>query len=155
VSGETSLLYQIVGRWHEPWPTQPDRPPVFDVRVEYDRKELSTKDVLKATARVKHNGEQVARLAMLELGLPPGFSVDSGELAALVEAKKIDRYSVTGRQIILYLGDFKPGQEQSFSYTLTPKYPIKAKTPVSVAYEYYTPSNRGSANPVEITVTDK
>jgi hypothetical protein len=48
-----------------------------------------------------------------------------------------------------------PGQEQSFTYTLKPKYPIKAKTPVSVAYEYYTPTNRGAAIPVEINVTDK
>ena len=39
-----------------------------------------------------------------------------------------------------------------FEYSLRPKYPIKAKTPATVAYEYYTPANRGTAKPVEITV---
>jgi hypothetical protein len=38
---------------------------------------------------------------------------------------------------------------------LRPKYPVKAKTPPSVAYEYYTPANRGSAQPVELTVVEK
>ena len=57
--------------------------------------------------------------------------------------------------MILYLGDVKPGESQSFEYTLKPKYPIKAKTPATVAYEYYTPTNRGTAKPVEITVEEK
>ena len=42
-----------------------------------------------------------------------------------------------------------------FEYTLKPKYPIKAKTPASVAYEYYTPANRGEAKPVELVVEEK
>ena len=32
---------------------------------------------------------------------------------------------------------------------------VKAKTPASTAYEYYTPANRGSAQPVELTVEEK
>jgi hypothetical protein len=38
---------------------------------------------------------------------------------------------------------------------LKPKYPIKAKTPSSVAYEYYTPANRAIAKPVELVVEDR
>ena len=53
------------------------------------------------------------------------------------------------------MGDIKPGDLQTFEYSLKPKYPIKAKTPVTVAYEYYTPTNRGAAQPVEITVVEK
>jgi hypothetical protein len=44
---------------------------------------------------------------------------------------------------------------QAFEYSLKPKYPIKAKTPVTMAYEYYTPANRATAQPVEITVQEK
>ncbi len=36
-----------------------------------------------------------------------------------------------------------------------PKYPIKAKTPASVVYEYYTPGNRAEAKPVELVVEEK
>jgi hypothetical protein len=32
---------------------------------------------------------------------------------------------------------------------------VRAQTPPTVAWEYYTPDNRGVARPVELTVTDK
>jgi hypothetical protein len=43
----------------------------------------------------------------------------------------------------------------SFDYSLKPKYPIKAKTPATVAYEYYTPANRATAAPAELTVAER
>jgi hypothetical protein len=49
----------------------------------------------------------------------------------------------------------KPGSAQAFEYTLKPKYPIKAKTPAAVAYEYYTPANRAASRPVQLVVEDK
>ena len=75
--------------------------------------------------------------------------------AELVGAKKVEKFTVTARQVTLYLGDVKPGDTRTFEYTLKPKYPIRAKTPASVAYEYYTPANRASAKPVELTVVEK
>ena len=38
---------------------------------------------------------------------------------------------------------------------LKPKYPVKVKTPTTVAYEYYTPANRVESRPTELTVTEK
>jgi hypothetical protein len=69
-----------------------------------------------------------------------------------VAQKKVEKFSVTSRQVTLYLGDVKPGDVKEFDYGLRPKYPIKAKTPATVAYEYYTPDNRATAKPVELTV---
>ena len=94
-------------------------------------------------------------MVMLDLGIPPGFTVDAGDFAEMVAAKKVNKFSVTARQVILYLGDVKPGDVLSFEYSLKPKYPIKAKTPASVAYEYYTPANRAEAKPVELVVEEK
>ena len=62
--------------------------------------------------------------------------------------------SVTQRQVILYLGDVKPGDVLNFEYTLKPKYPLRARTPSSTAYEYYTPSNRAESRPVELVVEE-
>ena len=70
-------------------------------------------------------------------------------------AKKIEKFTVTARQATLYLGDVKKGDVKSFEYTLKPKYPIKAQTPATVAYEYYTPANRATAKPVELVVSEK
>jgi alpha-2-macroglobulin-like protein len=111
--------------------------------------------MLKAKATLKYNGDVPTYMVIVDLGIPPGFTVDAGDFAELVSAKKIEKFTVTARQVTLYLGDVKKGDVKSFEYTLKPKYPIKAQTPATVAYEYYTPANRATAKPVELVVSEK
>ena len=48
VQGETSLMYQIVGRHFEAYPEKPAaQKPVLAVNVEYDRTQLTTADLLR------------------------------------------------------------------------------------------------------------
>lgn len=155
VKGETSLLYQIVARHYEPWTLHPPEKSQFEVAVDYDRTKLTTADLLRAKATLKYIGKEPTSMVMLDLGIPPGFTVDGGEFAEMVAQKKINKFSLTQRQIILYLGDVTPGQVQTFEYALKPKYPIRARTPASVAYEYYTPANRFEAKPTELLVEEK
>jgi uncharacterized protein YfaS (alpha-2-macroglobulin family) len=155
VKGESNLMYQIVCRHYEAWQKETPKQPVFEVAVEYDRTKLSTADLLRAKATLKYHGKEPTAMVMVDLGIPPGFTVDAGDFAEMVGAKKIQKFEVTGRQVSLYLGDVTPGSVQTFEYSLKPKYPIRAKTPATVAYEYYTPSNRATAAPVELTVEKK
>lgn len=157
VNGETALMYQIVGRHFEPWKKeiQPTVKPVLDINVSYDRTKLSTKDILKAKATLKYQGDVPTFMVMVDLGIPPGFNVEPGDFAEMVGKKQVQRFTVTSRTVTLYLGDVKPGDVLNFEYTLKPKYPLRAQTPSTVAYEYYTPANRVEARPVEITVEDK
>jgi hypothetical protein len=159
VNGQTNLMYQVVARHFEPWKKEAPPKPVLDVAVDYDRTELSTSDLLKAKATLKYNGEAPTYMVIVDLPVPPGFSVDAGDFAEMVGTKKaeskIQKFSVTARTVTLYIGDVKPGDVKTFEYSLKPKYPIKAKTPAAVAYEYYTPANRATAVPVELTVNDK
>jgi hypothetical protein len=154
VQGETNLMYQVVGRHFEPYRPEPPKKPLMEVAVDYDRTKLSTADLLRAKATLKYNGEVPTYMVIVDLGIPPGFTVDPGDFAEMVGAKKVKKFSVTSRQVTLYLGDVKPGDVQSFEYTLKPKYPVKAKTPSTVAYEYYTPANRAATKPVELVVED-
>jgi hypothetical protein len=156
VEGETNLMYQIVGRYYEPWKKLPvPTAPALAVNVEYDRTKLSTNDMLKAKATLRYNGKVPTYMVIVDLGIPPGFTVDGGDFAEMVKAKKIEKFSVTSRQVTLYIGDVKKGDVKTFEYSLKPKYPIKAKTPATVAYEYYTPANRATAKPVELVVSEK
>jgi hypothetical protein len=156
VSGETNLMYQIVGRYFEPWPKLlVEKKPVLDVSVEYDRTSLSTADLLRAKATLKYQGDIPTYMVIVDLGLPPGFTTDPGDFAEMVGRKQIQKFTVTARQVTLYIGDVKPGDVKTFEYSLKPKYPIKAKTPATVAYEYYTPASRATAKPVELTVVEK
>src|SRR6516162_4915072 len=156
VEGETNLMYQIVGRYYEPWKKLPvPTASALAVNVEYDRTKLSTNDMLKAKATLRYNGKVPTYMVIVDLGIPPGFTVDGGDFAEMVKAKKIEKFTVTSRQVTLYLGDVKPGEVKEFEYTLRPKYPVKAKAPAAVAYEYYTPANRATAKPVELVVSEK
>jgi hypothetical protein len=94
-------------------------------------------------------------MVIVDLGIAPGFTPDPGDFAEMVKAKKITKFSLTARQVTLYIGDLKPGNVKTFDYVLRPKYPVTAKTPATVAYEYYTPKHRATAKPVELRVIDK
>ena len=102
-------MYQVVGRHFEPFRAGPPAKPVLEVVMGYDRTSLSTKDVLRAKATVKYNGKVPTYLVIVDLPVPPGLTVDAGELAELVGAKRIQKFSVTARQVTLYLGDVRPG----------------------------------------------
>jgi uncharacterized protein YfaS (alpha-2-macroglobulin family) len=156
VQGETNMMYQLVGRYFEPW-QKPlvDKKPILDVSVAYDRTSLSTADLLRAKATLKYLGDVPTYMVIMDLGIPPGFAADPGDFAEMAGKKQIQKFTMTARQVTLYIGDVKPGDSLTFEYGLKPKYPIKAKTPATVAYEYYTPANRATAAPAELTVVEK
>jgi hypothetical protein len=93
-------------------------------------------------------------MVLLDLGVPPGFVVDPTAFERMVEKGRLERFKITARQVILYFGRFRPDQTVKFSYELIAKYPIRAKTPRSIIYEYYTPDNCAVAAPVELEVTE-
>ncbi len=123
--------------------------------VAYDRTKLSTNDLLTRKATLKYHGKLPTYMVMLDLGIAPGFTVDAGDFAEMVGKNRVKKFSVTPRQVILYLGDVRPGDELNFEYTLRARFPLRAQTPAAVAYEYYTPANRSEAAPVELTVQDR
>ena len=90
----------------------------------------------------------------MDLGLPPGFTPVVDQLTRAVAERQIEKFSVTGRQIIVYLREVTAGQPVQLQYQLRAKYSLKAQTGKSVAYEYYNPAARGESKPVQLTVAE-
>lgn len=151
-SGKGSALYQMVSRYSLPW-TKRHRPerPVLEIQIDYDKTELKTGDIVTAQATVKNLTNARADMVVLDLGVPPGFEVQAGDLAEVV-GKKIKKFSLAARQIIVYLDKLDPGETLELEYRLKAKFPVKAKTPRSTAYEYYNPGDKATADPVEMVV---
>jgi uncharacterized protein YfaS (alpha-2-macroglobulin family) len=134
----------------------------MDIAVDYDRTELAVNDVIHVSVRVELK-EGAARQAIVDLGIPPGFEVLSDDLADLVarhqdlppdyEGTKLSRFDLTGRQIIVYLEGLKAGQPLEFGYRIRARYPIRAQTPPSAAYDYYNPGVSAVSAPAAIEVT--
>ena len=64
----------------------------------------------------------------------------------------IERYELTGRQILIYVGNLSHEHSLSFSYRLRAKFPLKAQTPASSVYDYYNPDVSGQALPQTLVV---
>ncbi len=151
-SGEGSMLYQIIGKYYVPWERQLPQNEPLTITVNYDKTQLTKDDIATATATVTNNRSAVANMVIIDLGIPPGFDVLTPDLDDLVANKTIQKYSMTGRQIIVYLDKIEKNQRFDLTYRLKAKFPIRAKTPSSQAYEYYNPEIKSTAKPVELIV---
>lgn len=150
--GRLHPLYQLVTRAYVPHRPAPPVPPTVAIRVAYDRTELRQNDVMTARVTVRSNARQPLSMLIVDLGLAPGFAPEPESLEALVARRVADRYEVTPRQLILYLRDLPPGGEVQFPVRLRARFPVRAKAPPALVYEYYNPENRQSTGAVGVRV---
>lgn len=152
---DMGLMYQVVGIHYVPWDrVRKDKgAQVLSLDLAYDRKRLAADDVLTATVTAEYLGRGATDMVILDLGIPPGFSLQTQELDKLKRDKVIEKYTATGRQITVYVRRMESGKPLKFSYRLKAKFPVKAQAPKSAAYEYYNPDNRAETRPVQIEVT--
>jgi uncharacterized protein YfaS (alpha-2-macroglobulin family) len=170
IEGEGNLMYQVTGGYYLPWEKlilYPDLAPTQDlvtIGVKYDRSELVVNDTVNVNVTISLNQEGgKVEAALIDLGLPPGFTVLTEDLQALVTRfndvpadyafPKIERFELTGRQILLYITNLTSGNPLQFSYRLRARFPLTALTPASNVYDYYNPDVSGLTPPQMIVVT--
>jgi alpha-2-macroglobulin-like protein len=158
MDGKGSLAYQVVGRTFVPWQAEAAGE-ALSIDVHYDRTHFVEDDVATATATVGNNLKESANMVMVDLGIPPGFELQTEDLQAYQEKStgarngKLEKFSLTATQAILYFNALGPGQTVTLSYRLRAKYPIRARTFESKVYEYYEPEIKATVQPVELEVT--
>lgn len=155
VEGDRALQYQVVTQYYLPWEVISPTPVAEkDVRIDvaYDRTALQVNDVVNVTAEVELLAPGVAGTLLVDLGIPPGFRPLTEDLDALVAQGLIARYELTGRQILVYMTNVPSGQIYRLPYRLQARFPIRAQTPSSQAYDYYTPEKQDTATPQRIVV---
>jgi CD109 antigen len=95
---------------------------------------------------------------MVDLGIPPGFDLLSEDLQAMQEKTagqkggRLEKFSLTATQAILYFDAIAPGGTVTVKYRLRAKYPMRARTFQSRVYEYYQPESGSVTRPVELEV---
>jgi uncharacterized protein YfaS (alpha-2-macroglobulin family) len=157
LTGKGGLAYQVVGQYFLPWDKKPDNDPL-SIEVAYDRTHLAMNDIATATASIKNNLPKAANMVMVDLGIPPGFDLLSEDLQAYLEKSagqksgRLEKFSLTATQAILYFDSFLPGDTVTVKFRLHAKYPIRARTFLSRVYEYYDPEVSSVARPVQLEV---
>jgi hypothetical protein len=156
-AGGGNLMYQVSTRYYLPWervPAAPADEDLITIDVRYDRTELAVNDEVMVNVGVRLNQPGVVKMALIDLGVPPGFTVLTEDLDKLVESGFIARYELTGRQVIVYLEDFSSEAPLSFNYRLRARFPMRAQTPPSAAYDYYNPDRLAMLAPLVVTVSE-
>ncbi len=155
--GKGGLAYQVVGSYFLPWDEKPANE-ALSIDVAYDRTHLSQDDIATATATIKNNLPKSANMVMVDLGIPPGFDLLSEDLQTFLEktagekSDRLEKFSLTATQAILYFNSIAPGDTVTLHFRLRAKYPIRARTFRSRVYEYYDPEVSSVARPVELEV---
>jgi hypothetical protein len=156
-SADAGLFFQVAGGFHVPWgpagrpdPAEANEP--LQIDVAYDRTNLQVDDTVELTATLRYRGAAAAQMPLVDLGVPPGFEVEAADLNRLVEAHTISRFSITPRQVIVYLEELRPGATVTIRYHLRAKFPVRAQAPASEAYLYYTPEERDGTRPTQLVV---
>jgi len=164
VTGEGQMMYGISAYHYTPWDNAEEREGPLTIKVNYDRTRLAQDESLKASVSITFNPRAIAlrpgmpapkaaNMVVVDLGIPPGFVVDTADLLGLVDRKVVDRYELTGRQAILYFEKIEADRPVSFDVGMRAQYPLRALTPKSVIYQYYEPEVRATVEPVSLEVT--
>jgi hypothetical protein len=158
VAGQAgNLMYQVATRYYLPWdavPPVPELEPPVTVEVAYDRTTLAVNDEVTVDVQARLTQPGVVKMALIDLGVPPGFDVLAEDLSRLVERGVIARYELTGRQVIVYVQDLSWEAPVQFSVRLRARFPLRAQTPPSSAYDYYNPEAVTVREPLEVTVSE-
>jgi uncharacterized protein YfaS (alpha-2-macroglobulin family) len=155
--GKGGLAYQVVGRYFVPWDEKPAHESL-SIAVAYDRTRLAQDDIATATATVRNNLPKTANMVMVDLGIPPGFDLLSEDLQAYQEktagqkSGRMEKFSLTATQAILYFTSIDPGDIVTLRFRLRAKYPVRTRTFQSRVYEYYDPEVSAVARPVSLDV---
>lgn len=152
--GKGVPLYQISGRYYIPWDKLSERQEqeLISIDVAFDRTQLAKDDILTSMVKVAYNKGGTADMVMVDLGTPPGFQVMAEDFETLLQKKVFQRYTITGRQVILYFDKLESRKPVEFTYRLKAKFPIRARTPKSTAYLYYNPEINDVVAPVSMVV---
>jgi uncharacterized protein YfaS (alpha-2-macroglobulin family) len=157
--GTGGLAYQVVGRYFTPWDEKPVAEPL-SIEVAYDRTKLVQNDLATATVTIRNNLTKTANMVMVDLGIPPGFDLLSEDLQSFQEKSagdksgRLEKFSLTATQAILYFNALSPKQTVTLNVRLRAKYPIRARTFQSRVYEYYDPEVHSTVRPVQLEVRE-
>jgi uncharacterized protein YfaS (alpha-2-macroglobulin family) len=151
----TAAGYQVTFRYHVPEEKVAAREEPLSIKLSFDRPDLTkltVGDDLRVTARVVNNMKQPGAMVMLDLPVPAGFSVRGEDFTALVTAKRIERFQLMPRQVLVYLRDLPVGKPLELTYGLRATLPVKVQTPGARVYEYYDPQKEGRSAPLRVEV---
>ncbi|MBI2854883.1 MAG: alpha-2-macroglobulin [Chloroflexi bacterium] len=156
VAGKGDAVAQVVRRFNLPETKKAEE--AMKVDVSYDVTRVAVNDLVKVSVKVAFNPPfpVEAGMTVVDISVPTGFAPVSDSIAAAVKAqKKLQRFDISGRKVILYIENMMPGDTLAFSFDVKAMYPVKAKGTSSKAYSYYRLELSGETMGQDMVVVDR
>lgn len=148
-AGAVGMGYQVVVHYYAPpVPPAPEAP--LAVTVSYDTSRLGAMQTVRVKATVANRADVDAKVLLVDLGTPPGFTVDPAALDRLRDTGAIDRYTLTARGVILYVPVIAARSALNVEYDMRARYPVRAAAAPTRVYPYYQPEQSAAAQPPRI-----
>ncbi|MCP4606940.1 MAG: hypothetical protein GY847_41590 [Proteobacteria bacterium] len=155
IDGDSSYMYQIITRYYAPWGSDEgstNQGPL-SININYDKTALEVDDIVSADVIVTNNiADSVAKMVLVDIGLPPGFDLITDNLRDSVSQGKLQKFEKTKRQLILYIEAIPADEPLTLNYQLKAKYPISASSGEAEVHPYYEPDQSTQLEPVEFVV---
>ncbi len=146
---------QLLSRYYLPrvmdgHATQPTQDSPLRLRTTLSNPVIGREQSVVATAYL--SAKKDFMMPLLQLGIPPGCSVERESLDRLVDAGRIERYEISLRYVTLYLRKLTAQQEVQLPVKMTAHVPGRMQVPSSSLYPYYQPELVTNTAPEIITV---
>jgi CD109 antigen len=158
VAGHGDAIGQVVRRFNLPQTDDTPAAQMLKIDVDYDTTDVEVNDLVNVAVSLEFNplpefNISEAGMIVLDVSVPTGFDPVAESLEAVTtDMPNIRRYEVSGRKVIFYVENMKPGQHLAFDFQVRALYPVKAKSVLSTAYAYYKPDVRGETLSEAVTV---
>jgi uncharacterized protein YfaS (alpha-2-macroglobulin family) len=147
-TGAADVSYQLVATHYLPW--QKPAGAALGLEVAYAPAAVPAGSTTSCRVRLTWQGREPARMPLVEVGVPPAFEVETGDLDALVQkaASLVQRYTVERGKVTLYLVALPEDKPLTLDLRLRALRPARVVAPASTAYLYYEPEVRAETPPV-------
>ncbi len=151
--GQGNLQYHLTSRyWLPRGKPRKAASGALTIDASLDRAELASGQRARLRVDVRNRGKGAVDMPLVDLALPPSFTVEEDDLTRLVNQGRVDKLQRVGNRALLYLTKLGGGKRLSFSVRLRARFPARVQLRPSVVYEYYKPENRAQSQPRPIRV---
>ncbi|HEY2249911.1 MAG TPA: alpha-2-macroglobulin family protein, partial [Planctomycetaceae bacterium] len=149
-----SMGYQLTVSHYTPGEPASAAPESLSVTLQYEKTDLRIGESILATAVVRNNSPSPVAMVLVDLPIPSGFAADAAGFAQLVVDRRIEKYQITPRRVIVYLRSLEPGQSLTIPYKLKGTISVEVTSGAAVAWEYYQPENTARSPVARLIVSE-
>lgn len=146
--------FNLVAGWNVPWAEVVETPGPLAIGIAYDKTQLAVNDTVTETVTIANTSAAAQHMALVTLGIPPGFEVNGDDFQDDLAAGRITKFETTARQLILYVPLVPASGSVQVAYRLRATMPVTADDGGGEVHPYYEPSARTTTASQKLTVVE-